>query len=304
MVGFPLLLDNAFKGWIKRDPASSKAYPSSRPFLKVAAQGLGPPKEARHEVELAKMVEAEIIPRLMLAHRTAPTASGTAAQEHVLGPKTTESFARMVLSKEPESLIEFVGALLQSGIPMETLYVDLMMPAARLLGDYWDDDSISFTDVTIGLSRLQQVVRTLGWKQSHPDGPDHAARSALFAPVTSEQHTFGLFIIEDSFRRAGWRTWIETSGVDDDLVDMVRCHWFDMVGLSASSDTQSERVASAVADIRKASRNSGLFIMVGGRLFIEHPELVSVVGADATAPSGGDALLIADKAIMRLASDA
>jgi methanogenic corrinoid protein MtbC1 len=304
MVGFPLLLDNALKGWMKRDPPASKTFESSRSLLKVVPWGAGPPKAARHEAELAKMVESEIIPRLMLAHRSATSAPDSAPQAHTLGPETTESFARMVLSKEPESLIEFVGTLLQSGLAMETIYVELMMPAARLLGDYWDDDSISFTDVTIGLSRLQQVVRTLGWKRSHADGPDHAARSALFAPVTSEQHTFGLFIIEDFFRRAGWRTWIETSGVDDDLVEMVRCHWFDLVGLSASSDTQIDRVTCAISGIRKASRNPDLFILVGGRLFIEQPELVFLVGADATAPSGSDALLVADKAIRRLVSNA
>jgi methanogenic corrinoid protein MtbC1 len=308
MVGFPSILDNAFKGLIKRDSSAPKDHFKPGSFLKLVSQSPAAPRTPRHDAELAKMVEAEIIPRLMLAHRAptvAPKANDEAANEApALGPDTTESFARMVLSKEPESLIEFVGSLLQSGYPMETIYVDLMMPAARLLGDYWDEDSISFTDVTIGLSRLQQVVRTLGWSRTHLQGPDHSAPSALFLPVTSEQHTFGLFIIEDSFRRAGWRTWIETSGVDDDAVDMVRSHWFDLVGLSASCDLETEQVASAVAAIRKASRNPGVFIMVGGRLFIERPELVSLVGADATAPNGSDALLIADKAVRRLASDA
>jgi len=270
MVGLPSLLDNAFKGWMKRDFSFPKDYPDPRSFLKIVPHSPAAGKGRRHDAELAKMVESEIIPRLMLAHRAASVApegaegNDNATGQPTLGPETTESFARMVLTKEPESLIEFVGSLLRSGAPMETIYVDLMMPAARLLGDYWDEDSISFTDVTIGLSRLQQVVRTLGWKRTHPDGPDHASPSALFAPVTNEQHTFGLFIIEDSFRRAGWRTWMETSGIDDDVVEMVRCHWFDLVGLSASSDTSPERVASAVADIRKASRNPGLFIF-GGR---------------------------------------
>lgn len=308
MAGFPSLLDNAFKGWIKRDLSAPRDYLNPGSFLKIVPKAPAAPQTPRHDAELAKMVEAEIIPRLMLAHRArtvALKASDDAANDApTLGPDTTESFARMVLSKEPESLIEFVGSLLQSGLAMETIYVDLMMPAARLLGDYWDEDSISFTDVTIGLSRLQQVVRTLGWSRTHLEGPDHSAPSALFLPVTSEQHTFGLFIIEDSFRRAGWRTWIETSGVDDDAVEMVRSHWFDLVGLSASCDTQTEQVASAVTAIRKASRNPGVFILVGGRLFIERPELVSLVGADATAPNGSDALLIADKAVRRLASDA
>jgi methanogenic corrinoid protein MtbC1 len=304
MVGFPSILDNAFKGWIKRDLSTPKDYRNPRSFLKIVSHTPPAAKNPRHDAELAKMVEAEIIPRLMLAHRAAPIAPEATGQTQTLGPETTKSFAQMVLSKEPESLIAFVGGLLQSGLQMETIYMELMMPAARLLGDYWEDDAISFTDVTIGLSRLQQVVRTLGWKRDHADGPDHSAPSALFAPAPGEQHTFALFIIEDVFRRAGWRTWIETSGVEDDLVDMVRSHWFDLAGLSANSDTDPEQMASAIVDLRKASRNPNLFVMVGGRLFSERPELVSWVGADATAPSGGDALLIADKAVRRLAFNA
>jgi methanogenic corrinoid protein MtbC1 len=304
MAGFPSLLDNAFKGWIKRDPTVPKDYRNPRSFLKIVSHTPPASRDVRHQAELAKMVEAEIIPRLMLAHRAASVASEADGQTHALGPETTESFAKMVLSKEPDSLIAFVGSLLQTGLKMETIYMDLMMPAARLLGDYWNDDLISFTDVTIGLSRLQQVVRTLGWKRDHVGGSDHSAPSALFAPAPGEQHIFALFIIEDQFRRAGWRTWIETSGADDELVEMVRCHWFDLVGLSASADAQPEQIASAITDIRKASRNPGLFVMVGGRLFLERPELVAIVGADATAPNGADALLIADKAVRRLALDA
>ncbi len=251
------------------------------------------------------MVETEIVPRLMLAHRAAAGAPAlvpeAAGSDQALGPETTESFAKLALTKDPESLIAFVGTLLQSGLKMETIYTGLMMPAARRLGEYWDEDAISFTDVTIGLSRLQQVVRTMGWKRDYADGPDHAAPSALFAPVSSEQHTLALFIIDDVFRRAGWRTWIETSGLDDDLVEMVRSHWFDMVGLSASCDAEPDLIASTISAMRKASRNPHLFILVGGRLFADSPDLVSAVGADATAPDGGGALLIADKAVSRLA---
>jgi methanogenic corrinoid protein MtbC1 len=266
----------------------------------------GPPaaNDPQHAADLAKMVEAEIIPRLMLSHRSEMVAPEAIEVDDPFGPGAAESFARMVLSEDSDSLMAFVGGLLQSGIPMETVYVDLMIPAARRLGDYWDDDSISFADVTIGLGRLQQVVRTLKWKPPQSTGPDHSSPSALFAPVSSEQHTFGLFIIEESFRRAGWRTWIETSGLAEDTIDMVQHHWFDLIGLSASSDTHIEELTAIIAKIRKASRNGSLFVLVGGRLFIDQPDLVSVVGADGTAPNGADALNIANNTIGRLLSNA
>jgi len=256
--------------------------------------------------ELAKMVESEIIPRLMLAHSALATIAPPVSEKPQLGEETTEAFAQMVISKGPESLIAYVGVLLQSGLGIETIYMDLLIPAARRLGDYWNEDVASFTDVTIGLGRLQQVVRALGCKAADSSGgrsvregpPEH---SALFAPAPGEQHTFGLFIIEDVFRRAGWRTWMEMTAADEDVLDTVRCHWFDIVGLSMSASTHVDKVKAAIRAVRAASRNPDLFVLVGGRLFTESPEYVGIVGADATAANGADAFQLADKAVRRFA---
>ena len=122
--------------------------------------------------------------------------------------------------------------------------------------------------MTIGLGRLQQVVRTLGWSNPHDvEGDDDGgSRSAYFVPTGGEQHTFGLFIVEDYFRRAGWRTWIETSTDDEDATAAVGSHWFDVLGLSASREAQVEPLTTTISAIRKASRNPKLFVLVGGRL--------------------------------------
>jgi methanogenic corrinoid protein MtbC1 len=258
-----------------------------------------PERGVRQGASLARMVESEIIPRLMLAHRTLQAApKPPAAPDGPLGEQTTEMFARMVVSKEPDSLLAFVGTLLERGISIEAIYLELLVPAARRLGDFWDTDTASFAEVTIGLGRLQQLVRALGWKTPN----DHESRlnlpSALFAAVPGEGHTFGLFIIEDSFRRAGWRTWIETAMARQELADTVRSHWFDVFGLSASRDTRIDDMSETIRTLRQFSRNRDLFILVGGRLFTERPELVASVGADATAAVPAEALLIANEALL------
>ena len=47
------------------------------------------------------------------------------------------------------------------GASVETLYLDLLAPTARHLGDLWDADVCDFTEVTVGLGRLQQVLHEL-----------------------------------------------------------------------------------------------------------------------------------------------
>ncbi len=178
-----------------------------------------PPRRERSAADLARMIESEIIPRLMLAH--GPDAGSQAPPGGAVGPRTLESFARMTLSSEAHALSAYVETLIQGGLSLEEVYVDLMIPTARRLGDDWNEDVISFTDVTIGLSRLQQVVRTLGHSIPARDA-DEDAPSAYFVPAPNEQHAFGLFILEDYFRRAGWRTWLDTAATREDTARTVR----------------------------------------------------------------------------------
>lgn len=257
------------------------------------------PRRERSNADLARMIESEIIPRLMLAH-SPPEAGQPASAGGAVGPRTLDAFARMTLASEAHALTAYIETLIQGGLSLEEVYVDLLIPTARRLGDDWDEDFISFTDVTIGLSRLQQVVRTLGHSIPTRDAEEDA-RSAYFTPAPNEQHAFGLFILEDYFRRAGWRTWLDTAATREDAARTVAHDWFDIFGLSATADTPTEVIASTIAQVRKASRNPDLFVMVGGRLFVENPGFASLVGADVASTTADEALSVADNAIHRRA---
>ncbi|CAN5310130.1 hypothetical protein BH09PSE2_BH09PSE2_22960 [soil metagenome] len=269
--------------------------PSSAPVSLDAPQ-----RRDRSAIELARMVESEIIPRLMLAHRdlVAPEELGVAGPG--VSAETLESFLRASLQSEAGKLVAFVKGLMENGLSLSQAYSDLLIPTARRLGEFWEEDAVSFTDVTIGLSRLQQVVRAFG-REMPPHDLEDGARAAYFIPCPYEQHTFGLTLLEDSFRRVGWRTWLDASATQDQAADAVHSDWFDVFGLSATSEASSELIASTIASVRKASRNPNIFVLVGGGLFTGQPDLVAEVGADATAADHRGALLIADNAISAVA---
>ena len=100
---------------------------------------------------------------------------------------------------------------------------------------------------------------------------------------------------------SGWCFWrtasADTGATADDVVRTVAAEWFDVVGLSATSDTPPAPIASLIAEVRRASRNPRLFVMAGGRLFVDDPGLARELGADATAATAADALSIADEAV-------
>jgi methanogenic corrinoid protein MtbC1 len=108
-------------------------------------------------------------------------------------------------------------------------------------------------------------------------------------------------MVAEFFRRAGWQVHDDSSEAGTDPVDNVRGRWFDVVGLSLSGERHLDVLATTIHAIRKASRNRGVGVMVGGPLFIEHPDWVARVGADTTANDGRQAVLQAHSMIGLLA---
>jgi methanogenic corrinoid protein MtbC1 len=117
----------------------------------------------------------------------------------------------------------------------------------------------------------------------------------LLAPVPGEQHTFGLLMVMECFRRAGWDVSDELPTSSGELVAMVRGERFDVIGLSASCERWLDALASNIRSIRRASCNRAIVVMVGGQLFSECPELVARVRADATASDGRQVVAQAEK---------
>jgi MerR family transcriptional regulator, light-induced transcriptional regulator len=264
---------------------------------------------------IASTIEFEIVPRLVLAHRSgfASGASagpgesvssgldGLAGLDWRPGTEQVAEFSQIVLSRDVADAFAFISDLRGRGTSLEAIYLDLLAPSARYLGDLWEEDLADFTAVTVGLWRLQQIVRDLGSSFVQESDQREQGRRLLLAPAMGEQHSFGLFMVGEFFRRAGWDVWAQGASTSDELVEIVRREWFAVIGLSVACESHLEGLASVILRLRRASRNRSVGIMVGGRAFSEHPEFVALVGADASAVDGRQACLQAESLLAMLA---
>lgn len=258
---------------------------------------------------IASTIEFEIVPRLVLAHRTGFTAGASAGLGDALttgldwrpGTEQVAEFSQIVLSRDVSDAFSYIEGLRSRGTSLEAIYLDLLAPSARYLGDLWEEDLADFTAVTVGLWRLQQIVRDLGSSFVQESDQREQGRRLLLAPGMGEQHSFGLFMVGEFFRRAGWDVWAQGASTSDELVEIVRREWFAVIGLSVACESHLEGLASVILRLRRASRNRSVGIMVGGRAFSEHPEFVALVGADASAVDGRQACLQAESLLAMLA---
>ncbi|MDX2258321.1 MAG: cobalamin-dependent protein [Hyphomicrobiaceae bacterium] len=214
--------------------------------------------------------------------------------------EAAERIARVAVQNDVDSAEGIIRTLVERGMPIDRVFLDVLAPAARRLGELWESDDLDFVDVTIGLSRMQQIVRRLSppGQRLHP--VNHNGYRILLSLGPGEQHGFGLMLVEEAFRRAGWAVWGGIAITPDEVAELVEEQHFDAIGLSLSSDRLLDGLGSFIQRLRDAAHPAQPIVLVGGRVFTDDPEAVHQVGADATANDAHEAVRHAEARLQRI----
>jgi len=251
-------------------------------------------------VLLAKAVEYEIIPRLMLAHRVPKECADHAVTSNQrVTPEDVALFAELVLHEDDQVVRDCVITLRDRGVPVESIFLDLLAPVARHLGEMWDRDLCTFTEVTMGLGRLQKVLRenSMAFGPAQTTRQREEVRRILLMPCPGEHHTFGLSVVAEFFHRAGWD--VVTSFLATDAAAVtVKQDRFDVVGFSLGNAAHAARLTATIKLVREVSINTRIAIICGGPAFDVQPEIGAQVGADAVIANGRQAPDQAEKLVL------
>ena len=260
------------------------------PFLTEA-----PAPTARERMaSIVRTIEQDIIPRLVQAHRPALQSVPVAVLVRVEQADVL-SFVQTVLAPDDSGWQALTDRLQAGGMAVGDVYLHLLAPAAQELGRMWDEDLCSFTDVTVAVGRIQRVLRALSPAFGHEVEHPQNGRRVLLVPAPGEQHTLGLAMVAEFFRRAGWEVVGDSEARTADPAALVRNEWFDVIGISAGSDARLDWLKSGIGAIRNASRNRSIGVLVGGPSFSADMARVREVGADGTASDGQQAPVMAEQ---------
>ena len=264
----------------------------SRGIAGLSRSGQNPASERL----LTKVIEGEIIPRLLLAHRQAPTNTDIDAFRGPLEGTTCSAFAELVLHSESGEIFEKVESLLARGITTESILLDLLAPVARMLGVFWEEDRCTFADVTIGVARLHQVLHELSRRERLGSDPVRLSKRAYFIPAPGDEHTFGLSVLEEFFLHAGWETATDYRASPATILKTAASQDLDVVGFSLACEQFLDPLCDLVKKTRAVSRNRGVTILVGGGLFLGRPDLANRIAGATIVSDSVHAVRVADAA--------
>jgi methanogenic corrinoid protein MtbC1 len=201
------------------------------------------------------------------------------AQSVHISPQQIEHLASALISKDEGAGADRILDARASGMDIETVYLLYLAGAARLLGEWWDNDRISLAEVAIGTSRIYSIMRA----SNHllfPKGR-FSHKSAVFASSPNETHTLGVRMAADLFRKDGWDIDLMIGRSHDDLVEDIEKSHHYVIGLSSAGRHSSAELARLIIALRISKPTA--YIMVSGQIVSDARDIVALMGADGAA---------------------
>ncbi len=245
---------------------------------------------------LLSVIEAQIIPQLMHAHPSlldtslSPTPTNRSFTEQEI-----EAFSESCLGPDIDQPLAYVHGLLEEGVSIESVFIDLFTPAARWLGYQWELDKKDFTSVTHGLMRMHQLTRSLGY--INPESPQTAGevKRIFFACAPGSMHILGLSIVSELFRSNGWQVVMEIASTEEELFKALRREWFDMIGLSVGLVEQLPGLKDLITRLKAQAINPQTLVILGGPAVNSDPDLLQNSGADGVSSHAPQAVELANR---------
>jgi len=191
---------------------------------------------------------------------------------------------------EQLALSQVVDSMLANQVPIEMIAGHCFPEVARALGAAWRDDSMAFSTVTVGCSRLEAKLHDLDACYEE-DG--HLDSCILLLVPQDETHTLGARILALQLRRR--RTSVRVM-VGEPLAQIARVlaeSRFDGVFISAAHGNDIKSIRDLTMTIRTATKVVPLVILGGAILKdnrFDHLGLVRLTGADLVCDDPDEAL--------------
>ncbi|WP_306116510.1 MULTISPECIES: B12-binding domain-containing protein [unclassified Roseovarius] len=223
--------------------------------------------------DLVASLAREVIMRLASRDRSLD------AVPHDPIPGELEALCTALISDDDTAAAEIISGVRADGTPPDVVYLKYLAAAARMLGEWWIEDRADFVQVTIGTGRMFAIMR--GMRHLFVSNVPAPGKTAIFASVPGEDHTLGVRMAADIFRKEGWEIALKIGLDHDELVTEVERSPGRIVGLSIGGRHSVDALSRLVVALHICS--PGTPLLVSGQNIDAIRPLLSLMGLDGVA---------------------
>lgn len=193
------------------------------------------------------------------------------------------------LSGTKDAFAELLAEVRMARISVAAL-ADIYIPlAAERMGAAWLEDEMSWLDVSIGVSRMQSLLREIGTAWVADQAGDTGQGTVLLLVPDREQHTLGPMVAMGQLRRVGVSVCLRIAPSHNELRSLMAAREFDGIMISVATKEKLESVAKTVQFL-KSVMTKRTPIVVGGAVMGKVEDPAAQTGADFSSNDIGAAL--------------
>ncbi|MEL6967207.1 MAG: cobalamin-dependent protein [Pseudomonadota bacterium] len=219
----------------------------------------------------------------LTGERTRRSNDMKSGQAPLLAQEDVAHMVETILYEPFEAACALLDGHLAKGQSTADLILLLMSPAAETFGLRWQDDDLSFSEVTVAMAVLHSLLHRYASGLANETTPSVDGARLMLAPYPGENHVFGVSIVQEFFRADGWDVTIAMAESGAALARKVREAHFDVIGLSLAHESQLAALRQLIVSIRASSLNKQVRLLVGGPLVRSAPDSVQSLPVEGIA---------------------
>lgn len=227
--------------------------------------------DGRHETALLRLAD-QVVHKL--ADRR-PSETAGIQGEAIATPLMVDA----LLDRDDDRARDLVFTTHRRDMSLRPAYFRSLAPALHRLGEMWENDDVSFMQVSMAAGRILSIMRYLRRELPIRHATERPGHLALFANDPGEGHVIGVTMAADLFREQGWDIDVCTWAGTAQLIETAQQASYPVVALSVGRPIDPAPLAHLIAALRQVT--PGVRILISGPIVTVMPGIAAQVGADA-----------------------
>lgn len=203
----------------------------------------------------------------------------------------SRQYQELLLSAQKRKALKYIDQLIDDGIPFRNIYLDIIQPVQREIGNLWHRNKISVAQEHYCTGVSQLVIAHMYPRMFNASPSKYKVVSTC---VHGELHELGLRMVTDIMELDGWDTYYLGANMpNDSILSMLKAQKADLLAISVTFPLNLHKAEELVSLVRQDKDLQPLKIMVGGYAFMQDTALWQKIRADSFAPNADIASKVA-----------